>query len=331
MQFGQNRRHFITLLAGAAAAWPLAARSQQPAIPVIGFLGGSSPEAAARRLRAFHQALKETGYVEGQNVEVEYRWAEGQNNRLPMLAAELAHRQVAVIAASGTAAALAAKAATSTIPIVFGVAVDPVKVGLVASLNRPGGNLTGIASLNVEVGPKRLELLHEVVPSATSMALLVNPTNPSMAEPFSRALQAAAGVLGLQLHVLHASSEREIEAAFETLVKLRAGGLVIMPDQLFLARSEQLAALTVRHALPAVHLFREFAAAGGLMSYGSDETEYYRMIGTYIGRILKGEKPSDLPVQQATKVELIINLKTARALGLSVPLPLVGRADEVVE
>ena len=298
---------------------------------MIGFLGGSSPEAAARRLRAFHQALKETGYVEGQNVEVEYRWAEGQNNRLPMLAAELAHRQVAVIAASGTAAALAAKAATSTIPIVFGVAVDPVKVGLVASLNRPGGNLTGIASLNVEVGPKRLELLHEVVPSATSMALLVNPTNPSMAEPFSRALQAAAGVLGLQLHVLHASSEREIEAAFETLVKLRAGGLVIMPDQLFLARSEQLAALTVRHALPAVHLFREFAAAGGLMSYGSDETEYYRMIGTYIGRILKGEKPSDLPVQQATKVELIINLKTARALGLSVPLPLVGRADEVVE
>jgi putative ABC transport system substrate-binding protein len=323
-----KRRDFITLLGGAAAAWPLAARSQQSAMPVIGFLGGSSPEAAARRLRAFHQ---ETGYVEGQNVEVEYRWAEGQNNRLPMLAAELAHRQVAVIAASGTAAALAAKAATSTIPIVFGVAVDPVKVGLVASLNRPGGNLTGIASLNVEVGPKRLELLHEVVPSATSMALLVNPTNPSMAEPFSRALQAAAGVLGLQLHVLHASSEREIEAAFETLVELRAGGLVIMPDQLFLARSEQLAALTVRHALPAVHLFREFAAAGGLMSYGSDETEYYRMIGTYIGRILKGEKPSDLPVQQATKVELIINLKTARALGLSVPLPLVGRADEVIE
>jgi putative ABC transport system substrate-binding protein len=292
-------------------------------MPIIGFLGGSSPEAAARRLRAFHHALKETGYVEGQNVEVEYRWAYGQNNRLPTLAAELAHRQVAVIAASGTAAAMAAKAATSTIPIVFGVAVDPVKVGLVASLNRPGGNLTGIASLNVEVGPKRLELLHEVVPSATSMALLVNPTNPSMAEPFSRALQAAARVLGLQLHVLPASSEREIEAAFETLVELRAGGLVIMPDQLFLARSGQLAALTVHHALPAVHLFREFAAAGGLMSYGSDETEYYRQVGTYIGRILKGEKPSELPVQQATKVELIINLKTARALGLNVPLPLV--------
>jgi putative ABC transport system substrate-binding protein len=326
-----QRREFITLFGGAAVTWPIAARAQQPAVPVIGFLGGSSPESAARRLRAFHQALKETGYVEGQNVEVEYRWAEGQNNRLPMLAAELAHRQVAVIAASGTTAALAAMAATSTIPIVFGVAVDPVKVGLVASLNRPGGNLTGIASLNVEVGPKRLELLHELVPGATSMALLVNPTNPSMVEPFSRALQAAAGVLGLQLHVLRASSEREIEAAFETLVKLRAGGLVIMPDQLFLARSEQLAALTVRHALPAVHLFREFAAAGGLISYGSDETEYYRMIGTYIGRILKGEKPSDLPVQQATKVELIINLKTARALGLSLPLPLVGRADEVIE
>ena len=325
-----KRREFITLLGGAAVSWPLAARAQQ-ATPVVGFLGSASPEAYARRLRAFHQALKETGYVEGQNVEVEYRWAEGQYDRLPALAADLVRRQVAVIIAAGAQATLAVKAATSTIPIVFGVAVDPVKVGLVASLNRPGGNLTGIASLNVEVGPKRLELLHQVVPSATSMALLVNPTNPSIAEPFSRALQAAARVLGLQLHVLHASSEREIEAAFATLVKLRAGGLVIMPDPLFIARSEQLAALTVRHAVPSVHLFREFAAAGGLISYGSDEGEYYRLVGIYIGRILKGEKPSDLPVQQVTKVELIINLKTARALGLTIPLPLLARADEVIE
>jgi putative ABC transport system substrate-binding protein len=324
-----KRREFITLL-GGAAAWPLAARAQQ-ATPVVGFLGSASPEAYARRLRAFHQALKETGYVEGQNVEVEYRWAEAQYDRLPALAADLVRRQVAVIIAAGAQATLAVKAATTTIPIVFSIATDPVAEGLVASLNRPGGNLTGITSLNVEVGPKRLELLHQVVPSATRMALLVNPTNPSIAEPFSRALQAAARGLGLQLHVLHASSERGIEAAFATLVKLRAGGLVIMPDQLFIARSEQLAALTVRHAVPSVHLFREFAAAGGLISYGSDEGEYYRLVGIYIGRILKGEKPSDLPVQQVTKVELIINLKTARALGLTIPLPLLGRADEVIE
>ena len=274
-------------------------RAQQQAMPVIGFLGSASPEAYARRLRAFHQALKEIGYVEGQNVEVEYRWAEGQNNRLPALAAELVHRQVAVIAAAGGASALAAKAATTTIPIVFSVAVDPVEVGLVASLNRPGGNLTGVTSLNGEVGPKLLEVLHEMVPSATNMALLVNPTNPSIAEFFSRGVQAAARALGLQLHVLHASSEREIEAAFATLVKLRVGGLVIMPDQFFLVRNEQLAALTVRHAVPSVHLFREFAAAGGLISYGSDEGEYYRLVGIYIGRILKGEKPSDLPVQHS--------------------------------
>jgi putative tryptophan/tyrosine transport system substrate-binding protein len=238
--------------------WLLCLTTFLPPMPVIGFLGGASPEAYARRLVAFHQALKETGYVNGQNVEVEYRWAEGQNNRLPALAAELVHRQVAVIAATGTAATLAAKSATTTIPVVFSAAVDPVAQGLVASLKRPGGNLTGVTSLNVEVGRKRLELLHEVVPSATSMALLVNPTTPSIAEPFSRALQAAARVLGLQLHVLHASSEREIEVAFATLVKLGAGGLVIMPDQLFIARSEQLAALTVRHAVPAIYQYRDF-------------------------------------------------------------------------
>jgi len=325
-----RRRAFISLL-GGATAWPLAARAQQAALPVIGFLNSETPGGYAPRVAAFRQGLSEVGFVESRNVAIEYRWAEGHNDRLPALAAELVRRPVAVIAAAGMTSALAAKSATTTIPIVFSAAVDPVAEGLVASLNRPGGNLTGVTSLNVEVGPKRLELLHEVVPSATSMALLINPTNPSIAEPFSQALQAAARVLGLQLHILHASSEREIEVAFATLVKLGAGGLVIMPDQLFIARSEQLAALTVRHAVPSIHLFREFAAAGGLMSYGSDDREYYRLVGIYVGRILKGEKPSDLPVQQVTKVELIINLKTARALGLSVPLPLVGRADEVIE
>jgi putative ABC transport system substrate-binding protein len=326
-----RRREFITLLGGAAAAWPLGARAQQGAMPVIGFLNSETPGGYAPRVAAFRQGLSEVGFVESRNVAIEYRWAEGHNDRLPALAAELVRRPVAVIAAAGMTSALAAKSATTTIPIVFSAAVDPVAEGLVASLNRPGGNLTGVTSLNVEVGPKRLELLHEVVPSATSMALLINPTNPSIAEPFSRALQAAARALGLQLHVLHASSEREIEVAFATLVKLGAGGLVIMPDQLFLVRSEQLAALTVRHAVPSVHLFRKFAVAGGLMSYGTEEAEYYRLVGIYVGRILKGEKPSDLPVQRVTKVELIINLKTARALGLSVPLPVVGRADEVIE
>ena len=325
-----KRRAFITLLGGAAAAWPLAAGAQQP-MPVIGFLSNASPEVYAIRLRAFRQGLKEAGYVEGQNVEVEYRWAEGQNNRLPALAAELVHRQVAVITASSTPSAFAAKAATATIPIVFGVAVDPVKVGLVASLNRPGGNLTGVTNLNVEVGPKRLELLHELLPAATTIAMLVNPTSPSTAEPSSRTLQVAARTLGLQLHVLHASTERDFDTVFATLVQLRAAGLVIMPDTLFLAHSEQLGALTVSHAVPTVYAYRPFAAAGGLMSYGSDETEYYRLVGIYVGRILKGEKPADLPVQQSTKVELIINLKTAKALGITVPLPLSGRADEVIE
>jgi len=326
-----RRRDFIAFVCGTAFAWPLAARAQQPAMPVIGFLSNASPEVYAIRLCAFRQGLKEAGYVEGQNVEVEYRWAEGQNNRLPALAAELVRRQVAVITASSTPSAFAAKAATATIPIVFGVAVDPVKVGLVASLNRPGGNLTGVTNLNVEVGPKRLELLHELLPAATTIAMLVNPTSPSTAEPSSRTLQVAARTLGLQLHVLHASTERDFDTVFATLVQLRAAGLVIMPDTLFLAHSEQLGALTVSHAVPTVYAYRPFAAAGGLMSYGSDETEYYRLVGIYVGRILKGEKPADLPVQQSTKVELIINLKTAKALGLTVPLPLSGRADELIE
>ena len=326
-----RRREFVTLLSGAAVAWPLAARAQQQAMPVIGFLGSASPEAYARRLRAFHQALKEIGYVEGQNVEVEYRWAEGQNNRLPALAAELVHRQVAVIAAAGGASALAAKAATTTIPIVFSVAVDPVEVGLVASLNRPGGNLTGVTSLNVEVGPKLLEVLHEMVPSATNIAMLVNPTNPSIAEFFSRGVQAAARALGLQLHTLQASTERDFDTVFSSLRQLRAGGLVIGDDALFTNRREQLAALALRYAVPTIFQNREWAAAGGLVSYGGSFLDGYRQLGVYTGRILGGDKPADLPVQQATRIDLIINLKTAKALGLTVPLTLLGRADEVIE
>ena len=326
-----RRRDFITLIGGAAATWPFAARAQQPPMPVIGFLSNASPDLYAIRLRAFRQTLKEAGYVEGQNVAIEYRWAEGQNNRLPALAAELVDRHVDVIAAAGgTPSAVAAKAATASIPIVFAVAVDPVKIGLVASLNRPGGNLTGITNLNAEVGPKRLELLRELIPTATSVALLVNPTSP-VAEPFTRVMQAAAHTLGLQLHVLQASTEQDFDKVFGALVQLRAGALVISPDVFFNTRSEQLATLSLRHAVPAIYQYHEFAAAGGLMSYGSDETEYYRLIGIYAGRILKGEKPADLPVVQATKVEMILNLKTAKALGITVPLPLLGRADEVIE
>jgi putative ABC transport system substrate-binding protein len=325
-----RRREFITVL-GSAAAWPLAARAQQPATPVVGFLSTAAPGAYATRLRAFHRGLKEAGYVEGQNVEIEYRWADGQNDRLSVLAADLVRRQVAVIvAAGGGPSAVAAKAATATIPIVFGVAFDPVDVGLVASLNRPGGNATGVTTLNVELGPKRLELLRELVPTATSMALLVNPTS-LYAETLSEGLQAAARTLGLPLHVLRASTERDFDAVFATLAQLRAGALVISADIFFLTRSEQLAALTVRHQVPAIFQYRPFAAAGGLMSYGSDETEYYRLVGIYAGRVLKGEKPGDLPVQQATKVELIINLKTAKALGIDVPPTLLARADEVIE
>jgi putative tryptophan/tyrosine transport system substrate-binding protein len=327
-----KRRAFITLLGGAAAAWPLAARAQQPAMPMIGFLSTASPRLYEHRLRPFREGLKEAGYVEGRNVEIDYRWAEAQDHRLPVLAAELVQRRVAVIvAAGGTPSAVAAKAATTTIPIVFGVAVDPVEVGLVASLNRPGGNVTGVTNLNVEVGPKRLELLHELLPSVTVIAVLVNPASPAIAELFLRSMQAAAHTLGLKLHVLHASTERDFDTAFATLVQLRAGALVISPEILYNARIEQLAALTVRHAVPAIYQYRQFVAAGGLLSYGSDEREYYRQVGSYVGRILKGEKPGDLPVQQATKVELIINLKTAKALGLTVPLPLLARADEVIE
>jgi len=327
-----RRREFITLLGGATAGWPLAARAQQAAMPVIGILAVASPEDNAVRLRAFREGLRVAGYIEGQNVNIQYRWAEAHTDRLAELAAQLVHDQVFVlVAAGGTASALTAKAATTNIPIVFGIGTDPVDVGLVASLNRPGGNVTGVTSLAMEMAPKRLELLHELLPSVTTMALLVNPAVPAIAGPISRLSQAAAQSLGLQLHVVYASSDRDFDAVFEKLTQLRAGALVIGPDNLFTTRSGQLALLTVRHALPAIYEFREFAAAGGLMSYGSSETEFYRLVGTYVGRVLKGDKPADLPVQQSTKVELFLNLKTAKALGITVPLPLSGRADEIFE
>ena len=327
-----KRRDFITLIGGAAVAWPLAARAQQLGVPVVGILAVASPETNAIRLRAFREGLSTAGYVEGQNINVEYRWAEAYTGRLPELAARFVEERVAVlVTAGGTSAALAAKAATASIPIVFGIAADPVDLGLVASLNRPGGNVTGVTSLNIEVAPKRLELLHELLPSVTTMGLLVNPAVPALAAPVSRISQAAAHSLGLHLHVVHASSDRDFDAVFEKLIQLHAGALVIGPDNLFTAHSEQLAMLTVRHALPAVYEFREFAAAGVLMSYGSSETEYYRLVGTYAGRVLKGDKPANLPVQQSTKVELFLNLKTAKALGITVPLPLSGRADELIE
>jgi putative tryptophan/tyrosine transport system substrate-binding protein len=325
-----RRREFISLIGGVAATWPLALRAQQ-SLPVIGFLSSASPDEYAIRLRAFRQGLKEAGFVEGQNVAIEYRWAEDQYNRLPALAAELVHRQVAVIVAGGGLnSAMAAKAATVTIPIVFAVGVDPVKVGLVKSLNRPGGNLTGVSSQSVGVAEKRLELLHEVLPTTTTISVLVNPTSV-LSEPSVQALQAAARALGLKLRILNASADRDFETAFATLVQQRANALVISSDTFFTTRAEQLAALSFRHAVPAIYQYRPFVAAGGLMSYGSDETEYYRLAGIYAGRILKGEKPADLPVQQISKVELIINLKTAKALGITVPQSVQNRADEVIE
>ena len=325
-----RRREFITLLGGATAAWPMVARAQQPAMPVIGYIG-SGPEADVNRLRAFRQGLQESGYREGENVVIEYRWADDHYERLPSLAADLIQHQVALIFAGGIPAALSAKAATKSIPIVFSVAGDPVELGLVASLNRPGGNLTGVSTLSVELGSKRLELLHELIPTASLIGLLVNPAHPN-AEILSRDAQTAAGILGLQVQVLHATSEHDFDAVFANLRRLRAGALVITNADLFNSRSEQLGALSARNAVPTIFQFRGFVAAGGLMSYGaSNQNSSYRLVGSYTGRILKGEKPGDLPVQQATTVELVINLKTAKALGLTVPPSLLARADEVIE
>jgi putative tryptophan/tyrosine transport system substrate-binding protein len=324
-----KRRQFIMLL-GSAVAWPRPARAQQP-MPVIGFLENKSPTDTGQNVAAFRQGLNEVAFIEGQNVTIEYRWAENHYDRLPALAADLIQRKVAVIATNGTASALAAKAATTTIPIVFNTGLDPVAVGLVASFNRPGGNVTGITSLNAEVASKRLEMLHEVVPKATAIALLVNPTSPQLALADTTEMQAAARILGLQLLVFNASTNREIDAVFATLAQQSIGALVINSDPFFASRSEQLAALVVRHALPTVSAHREFTVAGGLFSYGTSISDIYRQLGIYTGKILKGEKPAELPVFQSTKIELIINLKTARRLGLSFPLTLLGRADEVIE
>jgi len=326
-----KRRKFITLLGGAAAAWPLVARAQQPALPVIGFLNATSLDGYRPMVDSFHQGLQETGYAEGRNVAIEYRWVEGRIDRLPALAAELVDRQVSVIAATTLPAALAAKAATTTIPIVFETGGDPVQVGLVASLNRPGGNVTGVTQLNVVVAPKRLELLHELVPSARVAAFLVNPANPASTEPVLRASQLAAHNFGLELYVLNASTEGDFDAIFANVIQLRASGLVIGSDAFFTSRSEQLAALALRYAVPTIYEGRGFFAAGGLVSYGGSLADSYRLAGVYAGRVLKGEKPGELPVQQGTKVELFLNLKTARTLGLDVPTALLVRADEVIE
>ena len=299
-------------------------------MPVIGFLHGASPEAYAPMMTAFRQGLKEAGYVEGHNVAIEYRWAEGHYDRLPALAADLVRRQVAEIVTVGTPAALAAKAASSTIPIVILVGVDPVQIGLVAGLNRPGGNVTGLAGLTVEVAAKRLEVLHELLRTSAAVALLVNPNNP-LTEPETKGVRDAARSLGLQLHVLDASTEGEIDAAFGKLIELRAGGLLVSVDAFLFSQRDQIVALAARHAVPAIYGVREFATAGGLMSYGTDLADAYRQVGIYAGKILKGAKPADLPVQQVARVEFVINLKTAKTLGLTFPITLLGRADEVIE
>jgi putative ABC transport system substrate-binding protein len=324
-----RRREFIALL-GGAAVWSRTTRAQQPAIPVIGFLGSRAPGDDSHLLAAFRRGLKEAGYVEGQNLAIEYRFAENQYDRLPVLAADLVRHQVAVIAANGPAAR-AAKAATATIPIVFTAGFNPVEAGLVGSLNRPGDNITGVTILDVELGPKRLELLRELVPTAGSIAALINPTEPARAETILKGLRAAAQTLAVKLDVLHASTDRDLDTIFASLAQLRAAGIVIGGDPFFNSRSERLGALSIRHVVPAIYQLRSFVAAGGLVSYGANIADSYRTVGVYVGKILKGEKPGELPVQQPTQVELIINLTTAKALGLTIPSSLLARADELIE
>jgi putative ABC transport system substrate-binding protein len=326
-----TRREFIAGL-GSAAAWPLVVRAQQAAVPVIGYLGSASPDGEREFVAAFRRGLAEIGYVEGRNVTIEYRWADGQNDRLPALAADLVRLRVGAIAAPGaTQSALVAKAATRTIPIIFELGADPVEIGLVASLNRPGGNITGVSELNVEMVAKRLAVLHELVPAAKSIAFLRNPNNPAVSEAQTKQLQVAATTLGLQLLVLNASSQTEIDTAFETLVQQQAGAIILTGDSFFTSHREQLVGQAARHAVPAIYQWREFTAAGGLMSYGASRIDAFRQVGVYTGRILKGEKPADLPVVQPAKFEFVINLKTARALGLTIPETLLATADEVIQ
>jgi putative tryptophan/tyrosine transport system substrate-binding protein len=325
-----KRREFITLLGGAAASWPLAAHAQQAAIPVIGYLNNGSPESDAPRLTGLRRGLNETGYIEGRNFLIEYRWAGNQPDRLPALAADLVQLRVAVIVAAGLLPALAAKAATTGIPIVFSVAADPVQLGLVASLNRPGGNLTGVNSFAGELGAKGLALLHDLVPSTETIGFLENPNNPIF-DLTTRDVLAAAPVVGLKVQILKASTDREIDTAFVSLIQVRTGALLVGNDPFFNSRIEQLVALAARHAIPAMYPLREFAAAGGLMSYGTSNRDIYQQVGIYTGRILKGAKPADLPVMQTTKFDLVINLKTAKALNLQIPDKLFSVADEVIE
>lgn len=326
-----RRRDFLGVVSSAAMAWPSVARAQRPAMPLVGWLSGESRESDAYRVFPFRQGLKEGGYTEGQNLAIEYRFAEGQYDKLPILAADLVRRQVGVIACGGIVAAIAAKTATTTIPVVFQIADDPVRLGLVASLSRLGGNMTGVTSINVEVGPKQIEWLHEVAPNVRLIALLVNPNNRRQTEATTAEAQAASHRFGFELHVMHARSEPDFDSIFATLVKLRVDALLIAPDSLFANGSGPLGALAHRHGIPAISPYREVTAAGGLMSYGTSIAEQYRLVGSYTVRVLKGEKPAELPVVQPTRFQFVINLKTAKSLGLTVPFGLLNAADEVIE
>jgi putative ABC transport system substrate-binding protein len=326
-----RRRDFFKAIAASAVAWPVVVRAQQAALPVVGFVNAASAQNYSRQVAAFVRGLGEAGYADGRNVTVEYRWAEGQNERLPTMLADLVHRGVAVIAATSTPAAVAAKAVATAIPIVFETGGNPIELGLVTSLSRPGGSITGVTQSSVEVAPKRLEFLHELLPTVRVMALLVDPTDATTAKTTASEVKAAADKFGLQLHVLNASRDTDFDGVFAKLMQSGAGGLVVAGGPFFVSHREQLAALALRHALPVAFQHREFAAAGGLLSYGADITEAYRLAGIYTGRVLKGDRPAELPVQQATKVELFINLKTAKTFGLKIPNTLIGRADEVIE